>query len=48
MLLLVGLVYFGESSLLSGLPRFMLPVAPIALLWIFVVLARVVRVRISP
>jgi 4-amino-4-deoxy-L-arabinose transferase-like glycosyltransferase len=48
MLLLLGLVYFGGSSLLSGLPRFMLPIAPILLLWIYVVSARVVRIRILP
>jgi hypothetical protein len=47
-LLLLGLVYFGGSSLLSGLHRFMLPVTPICFLWISFLLARVVRIRIQP
>jgi 4-amino-4-deoxy-L-arabinose transferase-like glycosyltransferase len=46
-LLLLGLVYFGESSLVSALPRFMLPVTPICFLWISLVFTRIVRIRIQ-
>ena len=48
MMLFLGLVYFGESSLLSGLPRFMLPIVPVCFLWISFVLARAVRIRVLP
>jgi hypothetical protein len=46
MLLLLALVYFGESSLLSARPRFMLPIAPVCFLWISFVLTAIVRIRI--
>jgi hypothetical protein len=45
-LLLVGLVYFGESSLLSALHRFTLPAIPICFLWISFVLARITDIRL--
>jgi hypothetical protein len=45
-LLLVAFVFFGGSSLVSALPRFMLPVTPVCFLWIWIVLTRIIRIQI--
>jgi 4-amino-4-deoxy-L-arabinose transferase-like glycosyltransferase len=45
-MLVVGLVYFGGSSLLSAMHRFMLPITPICFLWIAFVLTRIVKIRL--
>jgi hypothetical protein len=44
-LLLVGLLYLGGSSLLSAFHRFQLPLVPIALLWVSYVVGRIIRIE---
>jgi hypothetical protein len=45
-LLLFGVVYFAESSLVSALHRFMLPIVPFCFLWISFVVTKVIRIEV--